>query len=77
MTRRPSLMLCAMKTPRCARTATLGQVQSAVNVVSDFYLLVIPIRAVWTLQMPRRERLGVIGIFMVGLMSVCEFNRRI
>ena len=57
-----------MKTPRCARTRTLGQIQGAVNVVSDFYLLVIPIHAVWTLQMPRRKRLGVIGIFMVGLM---------
>ncbi|KAL8728927.1 MAG: hypothetical protein Q9181_005175 [Wetmoreana brouardii] len=58
-----------VKTDRCYRSVTIGVVQSAVGIVSDFYLLIIPIPAVWTLQLPLRKKIGIIGIFMTGLLA--------
>jgi len=41
----------------------LGYFMAAFNVVSDFYLLAIPIPVVWKLQMPLRRKVGVCAIF--------------
>lgn len=57
-----------LKTARCQKTLTIGVIQSAVGIASDFYLLIIPIPAVYALQMPLRKKIGVIGIFMSGLL---------
>ena len=34
----------------------------------DFYLLYLPLPIVWKLQMDRKRKLGVIAIFLTGLM---------
>ena len=36
----------------------------------DFYLLYLPLPIVWKLQMERKRKLGVITIFLTGLMQV-------
>jgi hypothetical protein len=38
------------------------------GIISDIYLLVIPIRSVYQLQMPTKRKLGIIAIFLVGFM---------
>lgn len=38
------------------------------GIISDIYLLMIPIRSVYQLQLPIKRKLGVIAIFLVGLM---------
>ncbi|KAL8923950.1 MAG: hypothetical protein Q9172_002914 [Xanthocarpia lactea] len=43
---------------------------SGLNVVGDFYLLLIPLTAVAKLQIPFRQKLGVFAIFLTGLL-VC------
>ena len=45
-------------------------VQSAVNTISDFYLLGLPMPIVWKLQMPRRKKIGVSAIFLMGTLWV-------
>ena len=51
-----------------ARSKTLGVVQGVGNVVSDFYLLIVPLPAVWGLQLPLKKRLGISAIFGTGLL---------
>lgn len=60
--------LQSSKTARCLRLTSVGIAQSGFNVLSDFYLLIIPIPAVWSLQMPTRKKVGVCAIFMTGLL---------
>ncbi|KAI0521860.1 hypothetical protein F5B22DRAFT_506582 [Xylaria bambusicola] len=40
------------------------------GVVSDIYVLVIPISMVYGLRMPRNRKLGILGIFLTGLLAV-------
>lgn len=41
---------------------------SAFGVVIDLFILVLPIIAVLQLQLPTRRKIGVIVIFMTGLL---------
>ncbi len=54
-------------TPRCSRSVTYSLVGASFNIVSDFYLLFLPIPAVLGLQMPTKRKLGVLAIFGTGL----------
>lgn len=56
------------QTARCQKSILYGEVQGAFNLVSDFYVLVIPMPAVWALQMPTKKKVGIIAIFMTGLL---------
>ena len=61
--------LAASQTKRCIHSAYFGVVQGAFNVASDFGLLILPLPAVWSLQLPVAKKLGVSAIFMTGLMA--------
>lgn len=37
------------------------------NVMTDLYVFILPIRAVWKLQMRKAEKLAVISCFALGL----------
>ena len=43
-------------------------VNSVVNIITDFLIMVLPIRVVWSIQMPLRTKIAVTLIFMIGLM---------
>ena len=38
------------------------------NVVSNFYILILPMPIIWQLQMPTRRKVGVCAIFMTGIL---------
>lgn len=40
------------------------------GVVSDLYVLVIPVSMVYRLRIPRNKKLGILGIFLTGLLYV-------
>ena len=48
-------------------TDQLAIVQSVFGTISDIYLLVIPIRSVFQLQLPTNRKFGISAIFMIGL----------
>ena len=39
-----------------------------INILTDLYLIGIPVRTVWGLQMPKRKKFGVIAVFATGLL---------
>ena len=53
---------------RCGQDLTLGYVIAAFNVLSDFYLLAIPIPIVWKIQLPLRKKIGISVVFMTGFL---------
>lgn len=57
----------AASSPRCHRNETYGLVNSGFNIVSNFYLLILPIPAVMGLQMPTKRKFGVLAVFGTGL----------
>ncbi|MCJ1466366.1 hypothetical protein MMC07_004985 [Pseudocyphellaria aurata] len=60
--------LKALAGPECTRATQLGNAVGVFNVVSDIYLILIPLPAVWSLQMPLRKKVGASAIFLTGLM---------
>lgn len=60
--------LAAFISQKCADTRVLVVLQGVGNVVTDVWLILVPLPAVWTLQMPFRRKLAVSSMFMVGIM---------
>ncbi len=58
----------AWASSRCARSENLLYVTSAFNVISDFYLVVIPIPVVMHLHMSTEKKIRVCSIFMLGFL---------
>lgn len=47
-----------------------------VKFLSDIYTLCVPLAAVSTLQLSAKDRIGVMFLFMAGVMYVVSFTRR-
>ena len=60
----------ALLSSRCGETMVMTYVQGIFNIVSDFYVLVLPLPVVWKLQLPLRKKIGVSAVFMTGLLLV-------
>jgi hypothetical protein len=60
--------LASLLSVNTAKDIPLGITQGAVNIASDFYILCLPMPVVWKLQLPQRKKIGVLSIFMTGLL---------
>lgn len=54
----------------CIDFQRLILVQNCLNIVSDAFMVLIPIPAAWALQLPRRQKIGVIAIFATASVYV-------
>ncbi|KAI1633568.1 hypothetical protein F4809DRAFT_622741 [Biscogniauxia mediterranea] len=59
--------LAAFVSDTCSRTRILIVIQGIINVVTDIFLLILPLPAIWTLQMPLKRKLAISSMFLVGL----------
>jgi ADP-dependent phosphofructokinase/glucokinase len=50
----------------CQAVNKVVVIQAAANVITDFYILVIPLQQVYKLNMDVRKKLGVAAVFGVG-----------
>lgn len=57
----------AFVSKKCDSTRILVVVQGAGSVIIDLFLLILPIPAVWTLQMPLKRKNAVLSMFLVGI----------
>lgn len=60
--------LSALASDQCTRTHPLIIMTGVVNVASDLYLIVLPLPAVWALNLPLRRKVGISAIFLTGSM---------
>jgi hypothetical protein len=51
----------------CEDVAVAAVVQAALNVVTDFYVLLLPLLVIRRLRLPRKRKIGVTAIFLTGL----------
>lgn len=60
----------------CVNRRLAGTIISAFNVASEFVILALPLPALYKMQTPRRQKMGIMGIFMAGglLVAVIRGN---
>lgn len=51
---------------RCVNPHVLYLVTAVVNVISDFYLLLLPLPAIWHLHIPLMRKIGLMLAFSAG-----------
>jgi len=39
---------------------------ASLNIIGDFIVYVLPIRTLWKVQLPMRERIGIVAVFAAG-----------
>lgn len=64
-------LLCLTSNPSAQCTSRLevaGTATSAFNVISDFYILLLPIFAISKLQMPTKKKLEISAVFFTGFL---------
>ncbi|KAI1772253.1 hypothetical protein F4818DRAFT_180413 [Hypoxylon cercidicola] len=59
--------LYAFVSDTCSRTRILVVTQGVGNVLTDLFLLILPMPAVWALQMPLKRKLAVSAMFSIGI----------
>lgn len=57
----------ATSVPLCQAVNKVVVIQAVVNVLIDFYILVIPLQQVYKLNMDLQRKLGIAAVFGVGL----------
>ncbi|KAL8766790.1 MAG: hypothetical protein Q9209_006529 [Squamulea sp. 1 TL-2023] len=69
--------IMAFATARCGATKQLAVASGVFNVLSDLYLLVIPVPATLALHLPRRKKIGLLILFATGILAavVAYFGR--
>lgn len=60
--------LSALMKKSCHDAKYTGYVVGVFNIASDFYLLILPLPSIWKLQMPLPKKIGICGVFIMGLM---------
>lgn len=60
--------LVGLGSERCARVIIYGYITTAFNILSDIYLVIIPIPAVKKLNMSKQKKIRVCAIFMLGIL---------
>ncbi|KAL8677664.1 MAG: hypothetical protein Q9186_005926 [Xanthomendoza sp. 1 TL-2023] len=61
--------IMAFATARCGRTKSLAVGSGVFNVLSDLYLIVIPIPPTWSLHMKPRKKWRLIAVFLTGILA--------
>ena len=54
--------------PLCINSYVLALTASSINILSDIAMLIIPILAIWDLQMAKKRKLGILLVFAVGML---------
>lgn len=52
---------------KCIDVSTLLNVSGIVNTVTDFIILLLPVKAVWGLNLKAKKKITVVLVFTVGL----------
>ncbi|KAJ5041284.1 uncharacterized protein L3040_005832 [Drepanopeziza brunnea f. sp. 'multigermtubi'] len=67
------LKLMMLPSTKCLNRPKAYLTAAAFNIMSDIFVISLPCREIWKLQLPLRQRLSLIGIFAVGL-AVCVIS---
>lgn len=60
----------SVKNPKCINKDAFWYAFAATNTITDFAIFLLPLRPVVLLQLPKREKIGLLAVFGVGALSV-------
>lgn len=60
--------LSSLILPVCTHAQSIVIVFSVLGVATDFYILALPISPILHLKLRRRQKIGLLGVFLSGLM---------
>ncbi|OTA98111.1 hypothetical protein M426DRAFT_28773 [Hypoxylon sp. CI-4A] len=55
---------------QCSNPLEIIATFAATDILTDFIIMFMPIPLIWNLQMPFRRKVGITGIFMLGLFTI-------
>lgn len=55
----------------CRNSYKFTNIQAVFSVLTDFYVLLLPVKVILGLHMSWRRKLGVMSVFVTGLLWVC------
>lgn len=58
--------------PRCIDSDAFWYAYGIINILTDAIILGLPVHEVMKLQLPRREKLGLLLVFLLGALSVVD-----
>lgn len=61
---------------RCIDETLFYKIGTAINVISDFLILILPMPAIWSLNLPLSRRLHVATVFVIASMQVLYLTHR-
>ncbi|KAL6708296.1 hypothetical protein ACN47E_003220 [Coniothyrium glycines] len=50
----------------CIRNKTIWYVNASINIFTDVIIAVLPVRVIWRLQVPMKQRVALLGILTIG-----------
>ncbi len=53
---------------KCNPSAQGAQISGIINVFIDFTILIMPLPMIWVLQISKKQKIAVSGVFLLGLM---------
>ncbi|KAH0611867.1 uncharacterized protein H6S33_011132 [Morchella sextelata] len=65
-----SYMWGAAAAGKCMDRKTMGLVLYSISIATDFAIWVVPLKTVWRIRMPTRQKVALIGVFSLGSLSV-------
>jgi hypothetical protein len=54
------------RSARCINQFAMWFVNAAINIATDFAIIILPLPVIKSLNLPRRQKQGLIGIFAIG-----------
>ena len=51
----------------CLNVAAVLNTSGLFNLMTDVIILLIPVKAVWSMQLSAKKKIGVVGVFTLGL----------
>lgn len=58
----------AAATTKCVKTVVYGYLQGPAHVAFDIFLIYLPASVIMHLHLPLRRKIGILGIFMTGIL---------
>jgi hypothetical protein len=56
---------------KCINMTAFWYANAAFNISSDFIIFILPIQVIFKLQLPKRTKIALSGVFTVGAMYMC------
>ncbi|KAI4087742.1 MAG: hypothetical protein LQ348_001257 [Seirophora lacunosa] len=64
--------MTVMATAKCGQDLKLfSLITTVINILDDFYILLIPMSAISTLQLPTARKIGLLAVFFTGFLACC------